>query len=558
MIKPTFLVFLLLSLTHLTHSRIVTENLISDGAADYRSKSPIVELNLTATTVTCEPIYGFLPCTTELWGELFLIVVYEYLLSLSDQYVAAGSELFFNMIGPGIFGASVFQVLGTIPVTVLMLVSGLVASADTAEEQAVMSMGFLAGSAVMLLTLIWGSCVAFGNTDLSKTLPSTTDTEIKKPFSFTGYGVSTDIETSYTARIMILSMLPFLILQLAKILNSSTGARVTILVSLFVTLAFILAYCFYQVFQPWIQNRRFEYLMNKYVKNKLLRLVTTNGSPNIAFMKELFHQIDKDKNAYISQEELRVLVLGIQLDEVGFNTDDFVEKVIAAFDTSGDVRIDEQEFVNGLLKYISESDARESVGTHHKDFKLFGCSDKSPMEEQQSLLIQRTKRQSTKKSWSNQFKAAFLLLLGTAITVILAQPLIEAISDFASAANISSFYVSYIVVPLALNYRLGLSAITSSRQKTQKAISLTLSEIYGAVFMNNMMGLATFLALIYIRNLAWDVPAEVLVVLIICTVMGIFTSLRTSFPLWTSFVAFFLYPISILMLYVLTTVCGWS
>ncbi|CAL5411361.1 unnamed protein product [Camellia sinensis] len=439
--------------------------------------------------------------------------------------------------------------------------SGLVASADTAEEQAVMSMGLLAGSAVMLLTLIWGSCVAFGNTDLSKTLPSTTDTEIKKPFSFTDYGVSTDIETSYTARIMILSMLPFLILQLAKILNSSTGERVTILVSLFVTLAFILAYCFYQhkwVFQPWIQNRRFEYLMNKYVKNKLLQLLTTNGRPNIAFMKELFHQIDKDKNAYISQGELRVLVLGIQLEEVGFNTDEFVEKVIAAFDTSGDAQIDEQEFVKGLLKYISESDARQSVGTHHNDFKLFGCSDKSPMEEQQRLLTQRTKRQSAKKSWSNHFKAAFLLLLGTAITVILAEPLIEAISDFASAANISSFYVSYIVIPLALNYRLGLSAITSSRQKTEKAISLTLSEIYGAVFMNNMMGLATFLALIYIRNLAWDVSAEVLVVLIICTVMGIFTSLRTSFPLWTSFVAFFLYPISILMLYVLTTVCGWS
>ncbi|KAF5943872.1 hypothetical protein HYC85_017949 [Camellia sinensis] len=329
--------------------------------------------------------------------------------------------------------------------------SGLVASADTAEEQAVMSMGLLAGSAVMLLTLIWGSCVAFGNTDLSKTLPSTTDTEIKKPFSFTGYGVSTDIETSYTARIMILSMLPFLILQLAKILNSSTGARVTILVSLFVTLAFIVAYCFYQVFQPWIQNRRFEYLMNKYVK-------------------------EQDKNAYISQGELRVLVLGIQLEEVGFNTDEFVEKVIAAFDTSGDAQIDEQEFVKGLLKYISESDARQSVGTHHNDFKLFGCSDKSPLEEHQSLLTQRTKRQSAKKSWSNHFKASFLLLLGTAITVILAEPLIEAISDFASAANISSFYVSYIVIPLALNYRLGLSAITSSRQKTQKAISLTLSE----------------------------------------------------------------------------------
>ncbi|KAA8519704.1 hypothetical protein F0562_013851 [Nyssa sinensis] len=43
--------------------------------------------------------------------------------------------------------------------------------------------------------------------------------------------------------------------------------------------------------------------------------------------------------------------------------------------------------------------------------------------------------------------------------------------------------------------------------------------IYSSVFMNNMMSLLTFLALVYIRNLPWDVSAEVLVVLIICTMM---------------------------------------
>ncbi|KAL6991158.1 hypothetical protein U1Q18_009277 [Sarracenia purpurea var. burkii] len=78
-------------------------------------------LNLTAETVTCEPVYDFLPCASELWGQLFLIVVYEVLLSLGDKYVSAGSELFFNMTGPGIFGASLFHVLGSIQVTVLMI-----------------------------------------------------------------------------------------------------------------------------------------------------------------------------------------------------------------------------------------------------------------------------------------------------------------------------------------------------------------------------------------------------------------------------------------------------
>ncbi|XP_058201986.1 sodium/calcium exchanger NCL2-like [Rhododendron vialii] len=572
MTRPRFitliLLLLLLSITHLGSSRIIS--LTSDGAAESnstsRSSTAILKLKLTTTTVTCEPVYGFLPCTTELWGQLFLIVVYEYLISLGNNYVSEGSELFFNMIGPGIFGASLFHILGTIPMVVLMLVSGLNASTTSVEEQAEMGMGFLAGSAVMLLTLVWGSCIAFGSTDFSRTFSS--DNQNQKPFSFTGFGVSTDAETSYTARIMILSMVPFLILQLPKVLNSSAGTRVTVLVSLLVTIVLLFAYCFYQVFQPWIQNRRFEYLLHKYIDDKLLRLFVTNGNPNITFMKELFQEVDKNKNANISPAELRVLFLGIQLKEEGeasvSNTKDFADKVMEAFDTSGDARIDEAEFVNGMVKYISDAVQSSKTDQDPNGFKFFGRHAKSGSKEEEKSLVSQKKDSSNSpqsgsgKSWLNYLKASFYLILGTAITALLGLPLMEAVADFATAANISSFAVSYVVIPLALNYRQVLSTITSARKKTRKAISLTLSEIYGAVFMNNMMGLAMFLALVYIRNLSWDVSAEVLVVLVICTAMGIFTSVCTKFPIWTSFVAFLLYPISLLLLYVLTTVFGWS
>ena len=62
-----------------------------------------------------------------------------------------------------------------------------------------------------------------------------------------GYGVSTDVETYYTARIMIVSMIPFFVLQLAKVLNSSSGIRIVVLISLLVTLVFLFVYCTYQV-----------------------------------------------------------------------------------------------------------------------------------------------------------------------------------------------------------------------------------------------------------------------------------------------------------------------
>lgn len=83
-------------------------------------------------------------------------------------------------------------------------------------------------------------------------------------------------------------------------------------------------------------------------------------------------------------------------------------------------------------------------------------------------------------------------------------------------------------------------------------------QVYQGVFMNNVMGLATFLALVYIKDITWDVSAEVLVVLLICTLMGTITSFCTKFQFWMCILAYALYPVSLLLLYILTSVLGWS
>ena len=74
-------------------------------------------------------------------------------------------------------------------------VSGVSASEETIQTMATVSMGLLAGSTIMMLTVIWGSVIAFGSYDLSDTSssnPDNVDTSIstnannKKPFSLTG------------------------------------------------------------------------------------------------------------------------------------------------------------------------------------------------------------------------------------------------------------------------------------------------------------------------------------------------------------------------------------
>ncbi|KAG8365522.1 hypothetical protein BUALT_Bualt18G0113700 [Buddleja alternifolia] len=543
---------LLLLVSPLAHSRSIREDdqeLVSDGV-DSSISSSFLEWRLTTSTVTCEPIYGFLPCSTNVWGLLFLIVVYEILLSVGGQYVANGSNLFFQIIGPGVFGASLFQFLSTTPQIVLVLVSSLSGSTAAAQQRVTLGMGLVAGTTVMLLTLIWGLSVITGSYDLSG--PNTTDqTGSPNASNLRGFGVVTDVETSYTARIILITLVPFLILELAGIFHSPSGRRVVILIALIITIVLLFAYVFYQIFQPWIQNRRFEFLMNKYAKDKLMRLISRNGKPDTQKIQGLFNKINKNKDASVSAAELRVLLLGVKMGDNDLSTERDVENVMASFDTSGDGRINQDEFVKGMTKLVSDLSNQQSGASNSqsKSQGQQGISSSSPSSSTTQLAS---------NSWLNYLRAASFLIVGTVMLCALAEPLIRSVIDFAQAANMSSFCVSYLAIPFAMNYGVAIQSFASASQKTQNSISLTLSALYSGVYMNNVIGLIVFLAPVYARDLSADVSAEVVVVLIICIVMSIFTSFCTTYPRWTGYVVLLLYPISLASVYVLTSVFGWS
>lgn len=64
------------------------------------------------------------------------------------------------------------------------IVSGLSGSTETAQSQVSVGMGLLAGSTVMLLTVIWGSCVIVGKCDLEDSVAQ--DAKDTKGFNLTG------------------------------------------------------------------------------------------------------------------------------------------------------------------------------------------------------------------------------------------------------------------------------------------------------------------------------------------------------------------------------------
>ncbi|KAI3803512.1 hypothetical protein L1987_31666 [Smallanthus sonchifolius] len=561
------LLTIFVSLTVTASGRLITNTnssttLVNDGVHE-----TILRLNsLTNETELCEQTYGFMPCTTTVLGNLFLILGYGYLMFLAATYLSAGSELMLEILGPGIVGGLFLPILGALPDAMLILVSGLSGSPETAQDQVSVGMGLLAGSTVMLLTVIWGACIIIGKCDLQESVAL--DNQDTKGFDLVGSGVSTDIWTSYSAMIMAISVLPFIVVQFPQILHLTSGRQLAVLIGLITSISLLIACCVYQVYQPNIQKRRIAFAKHKHVRSGILRYLKTNafggllndqGQPNEEVLYKLFNSVDVNGDGHLSVAELRALVVGMQLNDINLNEDDAIDKVMKEFDTSGDEEIDFQEFITGIAHWLEEARRTnlnspiagpDYIHEYYEETKRqhYLLGDEGGDDEENGVDDPRR----------TTAKAVLLLLLGTLIAALFADPLVGAVDGFSTATSIPSFFISFIFLPLATNSSEAVSAIIFASRKKQRSASLTFSELYGAATMNNLLCLSVFLALVYVRGLTWDFSSEVLVIVIVCVVMGIFGSLRTKFPLWTSFIAFILYPFSLVLVYVLDYVFGWS
>ncbi|KAK3198789.1 hypothetical protein Dsin_022204 [Dipteronia sinensis] len=556
------------SLPDPTSSDLISDGLHTHHTPNYLRLNPL-SLSAEAES-TCEQTYGFLPCTTTVLGNLFLILVYGYLMFVAATYLSSGSELLLEILGPGVVGGLFLPILGALPDAMLILVSGLSGTTEVAQSQVSVGMGLLAGSTVMLITVIWGSCVVVGKCDLREL--AAVDGQDTKGFDLTGSGVSTDIWTCYAARIMAISVIPFIIVQLPQLLNSNSARHLAVLIALIVSVSMLISYCVYQVFQPWIQRRRIAYAKHKHVISGILkhlrqralgRLLNDQGEPNIDVIKKLFDAIDENKDSRLSFSELKALIIGIRFDEIDLDQDGAVEKLLEDFDTSRDSHIDIDEFIVAVSKWLNvatggrpgSADAgpqtMKALEDYHEQTKqehaLLGAEDQS------DEIVEGVEN----PKWIS-FKAGMMLLFGAIIAAAFADPLVDAVDNFSDATSIPTFFISFIALPLATNSSEAVSAIIFASRKKTRTASLTFSELYGAVTMNNVLCLSVFLALVYMRDLTWDFSAEVLVILIVCLVMGGFASFRTRFPLWTCSVAYILYPFSLALVYVLDYVFGWS
>lgn len=118
----------------------------------------------------------------------------------------------------GLVGGVVLPLLGAVPDGAIMLFSGL-GDIETAQETLSVGVGALAGSTIMLLTVPWGLSIYGGRVDLDAngTPNYAGKPKLKNHASFnnelTKTGVSITETVSHGAKIMMVSTLPYFLIQ---------------------------------------------------------------------------------------------------------------------------------------------------------------------------------------------------------------------------------------------------------------------------------------------------------------------------------------------------------
>ncbi|KAG8385478.1 hypothetical protein BUALT_Bualt03G0049500 [Buddleja alternifolia] len=518
----------------------VSEDLISDGVDAISTRPPLLNIVCYSPRLTkCVHIYGFFPCADNIGGYIFQIVVYQYLLIIGGKLILRGSKILFNIIGTGVYGATLFRILTVLPKMAMVIVSGVLNSKENAQTKVSFGVGVYAGSTVFNLTLLWGICVIYGRKELSAMSKCFEAKEKLSQLKDTGTIV--DKKTCYTAGIMLVSLIPYIIVQLTYFPNTLFGTRIVILIALIVSTALLLSYFIYQIYDPWIQQRSLEYskyenllagFLQHVQRHAKEKLVDENGQPNIPVIKGLFCQTDKDADKCITFLELENLIREIQSGKMQVEKDYAISEILKAFDLNSDRRIEEHEFVEGCTKWIHEAKQLAENGdstsrTFIREAKDFDTDGDSIIDEQEfadgimwgevdNLVYEVGQNESTKfKLLRWDFSKSILqVILGLAILTFLSEPLMNSIQQFSDAIGVPSFFISFVIVPVAINARSAILAIFPASQKSSRTSSLTFSEIYGGVVMNNMMGLSTLLAIVYIKDLKWDYSAEVLTILV--------------------------------------------
>jgi Ca2+/Na+ antiporter len=298
--------------------------------------------------------------------------------------MAEGCEFLLDVYGPGVIGGILIPILGAVPDSLMILMSGL-GAIETVQEELDVGVGTLAGSTIMLLTIPYSVGLylnrrVVGGRDgraqmrerkiTRKVLNKVTgaiETKrvsvllpvVPKKFSWTRVGATSLNTTPKGAVVMILSSLTYLIIQIPALFYAGDADRGAARESKFALFGFIVAGVSFLAYLWWTYN---DGDAIEVVREKQRRLEETwatvdaysnilqllKGADPFTDAELLFDLFDHDKNGEIDFAEMKR-----GWEAIGYAFDDDQARMsfnLVDVDHTGTVN--RAEFVNWIEDYL--------------------------------------------------------------------------------------------------------------------------------------------------------------------------------------------------------------
>eukprot|EP01113_Clastostelium_recurvatum_P050638 TRINITY_DN962_c0_g1_i4.p1 TRINITY_DN962_c0_g1~~TRINITY_DN962_c0_g1_i4.p1 ORF type:complete len:533 (-),score=157.93 TRINITY_DN962_c0_g1_i4:1133-2707(-) len=465
----------------------------------------------TGDTCECTPscTTGTYPCSETYPGLLILLAFYGLLLSFGAKLISDGSELLLEILNPGLIGGLLLPILGALPDAAIIIVSG--ALGDDPQNQVAVGMGTLAGSTIMLLTLPWAASIFLGKCDIKA---GEAIDGLNTRFSWVNQGVTVDNDTPINARIMIATSFSYFIVQgvaFAYLHDEDSGKKLEgkFAIAGFIVCALSLcAYCAYQVLSPKLQEKKMAEAKRRHIAHMTIKRLLYN-------MQVRVHQ---------TQASTSTTPLLSTPPSVASTTD--VRAIGLKWKAAAHKKAEERK-TGDIQQTPRDVEAQEGTDEHVDAKKI-------------------------------ALKAALLMGIGTLMVSIFSDPMVDVITDLGEKMRIKAFFVSFIVTPFCSNASELISSLMFASGKKRANASLTFSQLYGAATMNNTLCLGIFFILVFARNLTWSFSAETMTIFTVTNIVGLIAATRTTFRLWYAPLILCLYPLSLVMVYILETFVGWK
>ncbi|KAG9135982.1 hypothetical protein Leryth_015856 [Lithospermum erythrorhizon] len=478
----------------------------------------------------CIHAYGFFPCAESIWGFVYQIITFQYLMVLGEKLLTRSSTKIFASLSTespytAVYSV-VFRILMAVPSLAIMTVSGILSGNEEAQSQVTFGISVSAGSTIFNLTVLWGINGLLANTTIPKKpqqqqsssfqetpflLPrdyqNHSQTEKQKSLIFKSEfwtsGVKVEEGTSKAAKYMFLSSLPFALMQLTTIFSNKEGRLAVIILAILFSVVYLVFYFNYQI-QTETQKDSLDYA----------KFELSNS-----FERALRDHFDLNRDGKIKKGKFDLLLKNFDMDHDGTISNAEYEIFRKRFDRDGDGKISDVESSAGLKKLMAEGTG-EQVGT----------------KSYYTIHI-------------------FQVLVGLSILILLARPLTMTTQQLSTAMGLPPLLISFVMIPAVMNSRRALEALFPPNVEKLDIASVTFRELYSGVAMNNTMGFLASVLIVFAKDLTWNYSAEVLIIFLVCAIIGFVSSFRawsqSSHPKWTFLLAVILYPFSAMIFYFL-------